>query len=245
MMTVVVKANELEAVSLFSSKDESRYVLNGVYVQSRPGKAPLLVATDGRRLGLVASVAEQPNEQVEFSAVISSRAVARAIRLAKEEMVKSGKKRPDSHDVEFTVVPQPVGIPSLNMTVWDTTVTMLKGLVDGSFPKWEHVIPCQGAEKREWVCVNPRYLEVYRKVSTLLVGNKAEAIRLVFFQVKPAGSECGPIGIWISGADNFYSVMMPVRSYTEEVGAPKWVREIVEKKEPAAAKEEKKEAVNG
>jgi len=49
-LTITIEHSHLRAASLFASKDETRYVLNGVLIQIPDPTTAIVTATDGRRL---------------------------------------------------------------------------------------------------------------------------------------------------------------------------------------------------
>lgn len=74
-MKIIVSRNELLAALIFSSDDETRFVLNGVCVEVSPRSLkPTLITTDGRRLAVIESQAEQSEVFAEFCQVLFLRA---------------------------------------------------------------------------------------------------------------------------------------------------------------------------
>ncbi len=68
MTTYTIKANELEAISLASSTEQTRYYLCGVCIESYQDGTIGLISTDGHRLAsLRAKLTEQPKESFILS----------------------------------------------------------------------------------------------------------------------------------------------------------------------------------
>lgn len=61
-MKIIIARQELQAAMLFASNDESRFILNGVQIEVRRRKTPVVVACDGRRLVAIETSAQQEEE---------------------------------------------------------------------------------------------------------------------------------------------------------------------------------------
>src|SRR5690606_41262952 len=69
----------LKSVAYAQSTDETRYILNGVYFNFRDGKLSL-VATDGRRLALIAKELEVPSENAG-AIILPAKTVSELLRM--------------------------------------------------------------------------------------------------------------------------------------------------------------------
>ena len=71
--TFRVQVDELRAMLLFASQDDTRFMLNGIHVEVINGK-PILAATDGRRLAVIESVSDQSEQpaEVDFELTLSA-----------------------------------------------------------------------------------------------------------------------------------------------------------------------------
>ncbi len=111
----------LKKTSFAVSTDETRYVLNGVFLTIND-KEVKMVATDGRRL---AYINETAHPSASHKAIIPTKAVNELMHLlanSKEEAVK------------ISIAENQIGFK------FDETV-LISRLVEGSFPNYEQVIP--------------------------------------------------------------------------------------------------------
>lgn len=110
-----------------ASTDETRHVLNGVFWSAKKG-ALEMVATDGRRLAVIAQKAA-PKEK-DFHIIVPTKILAELLRLLSHHDVK-----PES---EETIL---VGVTENQIAFQFKDTTLLSRLVGGSFPHYEQVIP--------------------------------------------------------------------------------------------------------
>lgn len=111
----------LNLTSFAVSQDETRYVLNGVYVEIKESKLRL-VATDGRRLAMVEkNLPTSPTTPIEI--IIPNKAIQELCRiLGQEGVVKI--------------------IPGKNQVIFHLGKTILTSrLIEGRFPNYEQVVP--------------------------------------------------------------------------------------------------------
>lgn len=139
------------------SKDEARYVLNGVYMNFANGKMTL-VATDGRRLALAEQALANPFDTA-IGVIIPSKTASELKRLLTENGDITIKFSENQACFEFG----------------DTR--LISKIIDGNYPNYEQVIP---RERKERVMI-PRedFLEIVRRVSLLLT-DKVNQIKISF-----------------------------------------------------------------
>src|SRR5438270_2221101 len=122
----------MKKTSFAISTDESRYVLNGIYLNLKDHKMTM-VATDGRRLALVdedVDVAE--NSQGEF--IVPAKAVNELTRLLQEK-----------GDVEIRYAEN-----QASFTLKDekgSSVLIVTKLIEGNYPNYRQVIPSETKER--------------------------------------------------------------------------------------------------
>jgi len=143
------------------SHDETRYVLNGLYLVAREGKL-MAVATDGRRLALIEKEYELP-ASLNVSAIIPIKAILELSRILQDD----GKIK-----LSF----------SSNQIAFDMEDSMLVSrLIEGTFPSYQQVIPAKINERvplgRE------EFLSAVKRVS-VLVSEKLNSIKLTFAKGK-------------------------------------------------------------
>jgi DNA polymerase-3 subunit beta len=141
------------------STDETRYVLNGVYVVVESGTLKM-VATDGRRLAYISR--EGIDKKIQNKAIIPTKAVNEVQRILTS----------DDKDGEVTI-----GITENQVAFRFDTVTIVSRLIEGTFPNYDQVIP----KKHEMdIKVNVKAtLSAVRQMS-LLTSDKASSIKFLF-----------------------------------------------------------------
>jgi DNA polymerase-3 subunit beta len=156
-----VKAMMLKT-SFAVSTDESRYVLNGIFISLKDHKMTM-VATDGRRLALVdgeVDIAEKSGG--EF--IVPAKAVYELNRLLQ-----------DKGDLEIKF-----GENQASFTMKDDkgfSVLVITKLIEGNYPNYRQVIP---AETKERVPLNrEEFLQALRRAE-IMTSEKANSVKLTF-----------------------------------------------------------------
>ena len=197
---VRVLVGEVKAAMLFASTEDSRYVLNGVCFEARPGKPPLLVATDGRRLAVIETQASQVEDYVDIPTTFI---VATAFL---KPLVAFAKSQACTIEVDY----HPPTRIVFTMVEGKCAVDSEKGaIVEGDFPNWQKVLPAGEKEAVKELGINAELVADFGKASKLL-GSKDLGIRMNLF------NKDGVIEVHINGKPNFYGVVMPMKS-TEDV----------------------------
>lgn len=147
----------IKKTSYAISTDETRYVLNGIYVAFNEGKMTF-VATDGRRLAMVENDLEYPASH-ETQIIIPSKAVGELQRLLSSEgdVIVRLSGNQISFDVGGSVI--------------------VSKLIEGNYPNYKQVIP---GERKERVTINrEEFLHTVRRVS-LLTSESSNSVKLTF-----------------------------------------------------------------
>ena len=144
------------------STDESRYVLNGLFVSLKEGKMTV-VATDGRRLALVDEEVEVGEKSAgEF--IIPAKAVNELNRLFQ-----------DKGDVEIKL-----GENQASFALKDDkgfSVLLITKLIEGNYPNYRQVIP--GEAKERVALVREELLHALRRAE-IMTSEKANSVKLTF-----------------------------------------------------------------
>jgi DNA polymerase-3 subunit beta len=152
----------LKKTSFAVSTDESRYVLNGIFMSLKDGKMTL-VATDGRRLALV-------DEEVEISEksagefIVPAKAISELNRLLQ-----------DKGEVEIKF-----GENQSSFSLKDDkgfSVLLITKLIEGNYPNYRQVIP---GEARERIPVNREELLQALRRAEIMTSEKANSVKLSF-----------------------------------------------------------------
>jgi len=105
------------------SKDEQRYVLNGVYVVAEGGVLKA-VSTDGRRLSHISL--DGIDKKLSQKAIVPTKAVSDILRLL---------------TLNDQIEDITIGLSDNQLAVQAGDITFLSNLIEGTFPNYEQVIP--------------------------------------------------------------------------------------------------------
>jgi DNA polymerase-3 subunit beta len=139
------------------SNDETRYVLNGVYMSFKGDKLTV-VATDGRRLALIEHEIEVP-KGTESEIIIPTKAVGELQRLLG-----------DKGDVKLSLGENQI-ICELDGT------TLVSKLIEGTYPNFRQVIP---AEAKERVTLERELFLAALHRASILASEKSQSVKLTF-----------------------------------------------------------------
>jgi DNA polymerase-3 subunit beta len=150
----------LRKTSFAISTDESRYVLNGIFISLKEQKMTM-VATDGRRLALVDEEVDIPkNSQGEF--IIPTKAVNELNRLLGE---KGEVEVRLSENQVFLTLNDDKGF----------SILLLSKLVEGNYPNYRQVIP---SETKERIALPREELLAAVRRAQIMTSDKANSIKM-------------------------------------------------------------------
>jgi DNA polymerase-3 subunit beta len=150
---------EMISKTIFAvSSDETRYFMNGVYIEKNDNKLNM-VATDGKRLSYIYKEMSSPTNDIT-NAIIPPK----ILHITK-------KLLPGEGNLAFCVTDK-------NIFVKFGNISLSSNLIDGQFPNYLRVIP-ENQEQR--VIVKKELLETAIKRVSLLVEQKS---RRIFFNIK-------------------------------------------------------------
>src|SRR5580698_6099308 len=152
----------LKKTSFAVSTDESRYVLNGIFISLKEGKMTL-VATDGRRLALVDEEVDIP-EKSSGEFIVPAKAVNELNRLLQ-----------DKGEVEMKF-----GENHASFALKDDkgfSVLVITKLIEGNYPNYRQVIP--GEAKERIPLVREELLQALRRAE-IMTSEKANSVKLSF-----------------------------------------------------------------
>jgi DNA polymerase-3 subunit beta len=152
----------IRKTSFAVSTDESRYVLNGIFVSLKDGKMTL-VATDGRRLALV-------DEEVDISEksagefIVPAKAINELNRLLQ-----------DKGEVELKFGENQASFALKNEA--GPSVLLITKLIEGNYPNYRQVIP---GEAKERIALGREELVQALRRAEIMTSEKANSVRLTF-----------------------------------------------------------------
>lgn len=149
----------LRRTSFAVSNDETRYVLNGVFVSVENGVLRF-VATDGRRLAFISR--EGIDKKIEHKAIVPAKAVNEIQKILfgeeKEQEIKIGLAE---NQIAFQI----------------DSITVISRLIEGTFPNYEQVIPKK--HDTEIKISVKEALQAVRQMS-ILASDKAFIVKFLF-----------------------------------------------------------------
>jgi DNA polymerase-3 subunit beta len=152
----------LKKTSFAVSTDESRYVLNGIFISLKEAKMTL-VATDGRRMALV-------DEEVDISEKSSGEVIVPA-----KAVYELNRLLQDKGEVEIKF-----GENQAYFSLKDDkgfSVFLISKLIEGNYPNYRQVIP---GEARERISLNrEEFLQALRRAE-IMTSEKANSVKLAF-----------------------------------------------------------------
>ena len=152
----------LKKTSFAISTDESRYVLNGIFISLKDHKMTM-VATDGRRLALVdedMDVAEK--SQGEF--IVPAKAVNELNRLLQDK--GEVELRYAENQASFTLKDDK-----------DSNILIVTKLIEGNYPNYRQVIP--GETKERVPLMREEFLHALRRAE-IMTSEKSNSVKLSF-----------------------------------------------------------------
>jgi DNA polymerase III subunit beta len=152
----------IKKTSFAVSTDESRYVLNGIFISLKEGKMTL-VATDGRRLALVDEEVEI-SEKTSGEFIVPAKAINELTRLLQ-----------DKGDVELKF-----GENQASFSLKDDkgfSVLLITKLIEGNYPNYRQVIP---GEAKERVAISREEMLQALRRAEIMTSEKANSVRLNF-----------------------------------------------------------------
>jgi DNA polymerase-3 subunit beta len=152
----------LRKTSFAVSSDESRYVLNGIFVSLKEGKMTF-VATDGRRLALV-------DEEVE----ISEKSAAELIVPAKA-VNELTRLLTDKGTVEITLGENQASFSLKSEN--SLSVLLITKLIEGNYPNYRQVIP---GEAKERISLGREEFQAALRRAEIMTSEKANSVKLAF-----------------------------------------------------------------
>ncbi len=156
----------MKKTSFAISTDESRYVLNGIFLSLKEHKMTM-VATDGRRLALVDEDVDVPDSH-QGECIVPAKAVNELNRLLS-----------DKGEVEIRYAENQA---SFNLKdEKGASIVIITKLIEGNYPNYRQVIP---SEMKERVAlVREEFLHAMRRAE-IMTSEKANSVKLAFTKNK-------------------------------------------------------------
>jgi DNA polymerase-3 subunit beta len=154
----------LKKTSFAISSDESRYVLNGIFISLKDHKMTM-VATDGRRLALVDEEADL-SEQSQGEFIIPAKAVMELNRLLQDK--GEIEIRYSENQASFSLKDEK-----------GLSVLIITKLIEGNYPNYRQVIP--GELKERVSLIREEFLHALRRAE-IMTSEKSNSVKMTFSQ---------------------------------------------------------------
>lgn len=190
------------------SSEETRYYLNGVFVQPHHDNGAFLVSTDGHRMVVV----HDATAEVSQSAIITlpkfavqQLAPRKGFRLETKSLVV------DVDAKTATLVAETANKEGM-ITRTENIVTAHNVIIDGTFPDWKKVCPKGEMESAGVVGMNSRYVASMGKFGTKFDSPNRGGMYFMKPKAQDAG---GPVMIRWGNVHHVFAVVMPFRTDIE------------------------------
>lgn len=181
----------------FTSHDETRFYLWGVFIEPHPEQGVLMVATDGHRLIVIHDEDGFAKDKI-------------IVRMDKSPLSLCKKRSTEvqvlADGMAFVLCEQKhIGVQE-------------DAIIDGVFPNWRRVLPTGITEKPTLTGYNGRFFGEFSAAAKRLTGSE----RLFF-----SASKGEPFLINFSGQAKAFGVMMPMATDESFVGLPDFVKKAM------------------
>ncbi len=243
-MKIVVSRQELLAAALFVSNDESRHVLNGVSIEMVEGhEKPLIVATDGRRLITIESLAEQRGLMEDgFTCFMSDHQML--LRADFLKIITQLSKAAGGKLMPWIMLENNPGSPRLVASIVGAPVFLAidtGAFIEGTYPAWRRTLPAKDmvreANTRE-LGLNAEYIGDFAKAAKILEASSPAV------QMDIVGRE-GAVQVQLSGLRNFYGLIMQCKLQDEVEYQPEFLEIVRDLPAPSTQQEEETEDDSG
>lgn len=152
----------LKKTSFAVSTDESRYVLNGIFISFKDHKVTM-VATDGRRLALTYEELDLAEDQ-HMDLIVPTKAITELVRL----LAGNG-------EVEIETSENQIAFQMRQENGF--SILLISKLVEGNYPNYRQVIPSETGERVP--LVREEFLHALRRAE-IMTSDKANSVKLTF-----------------------------------------------------------------
>jgi len=152
----------LRKTSFAISTDESRFVLNGIFMSLKDHKVTL-VATDGRRLAMAEEEVDVPAGS-QGECIVPSKAINELNRLLSTQ-----------NEVEIKFTDNQVAFTLQGANGYSTLI--VSKLIDGNYPNYRQVIPAESKERI--TLVREELLQALRRAE-IMTSEKSNSVKLSF-----------------------------------------------------------------
>jgi hypothetical protein len=231
---ITLPFSKLRAAALFASRDELRFILNGVHVHRLGSTTVLLVATDGRRMVGIRHQVSKPLPEFEpFTVPVSliERAdpcIAARVYNAVSDAVGLGDEPEwmgDLHaDAEVVLEVDADGCSLACRGVIVSAQTQ-EAQAHNRFPRWQQVFEQIHGEVNPQLCLSAGLLEDFSRAAALLCPAECGGMVITGYQQHTETKQAAVVAITLPSVPDFAAVLMPVKVDTGCIASmPDWVK---------------------
>lgn len=216
-----VDAKKFAAAALFRSKEETRYYLNGVYIEPHPDGGVIMVATNGHQMAVIHDESGEAN--APFICKASQQFYTACAKKPADVLKRPGQIHFVGH-VANLVCEGFDGDPSI---IGDCHIEVEYAPdIDGTYPDWRRVLPTIDTQPTipdlvgPYFGINAEYVTDFAKALKILTGVKSA--KIITMTVQDRGA---PIAITSETCREFLGVLMPAREASERPTLPAWLKE--------------------
>lgn len=190
-----IPIHEVEAMRTLAGTDETRYAICGVFFEITKDSV-VLVATDGRKMGIMKSLAS--NIQLESEKLEITAPCVMISRL------------PKTKDGEVIV-----SVNETKVHFENKYGEVCEKLIEANYPNWRQVVP-KGDFAPSRTTLSSRFVTDFEKCAKKLCP------RCATVTLMPHGDELLPVSVFIGNHKDFYGIIMPARA--EQNTIPEWIK---------------------
>lgn len=235
---ITISAKLFNAAWQFISTEETRYYLNGVYIEPHPDGGVTMIATDGICLVALRDIDAHIEGTESWICGLPKQPFAPVL------------KRKNSGALHFVdqsayVTDSIIGNDAFNASFDPTKISRehlaigFAPAIDGTFPDWRKVIPTTFDGQTERTTLNGKILERFTKALAPLKDDKG----FVPLNIITPPSEGVPVIIHSETIREFFGIAMPIRSTRDDGALPDWLNMPETKAKPKPANDAKPENV--
>jgi len=199
-----VDANMFRAAYVCASREETRYYLNGVYIEPHKNGGALLIAADGHRMIVIH----------DESAFCSEPCI---VGLSKAGLDACRPVKDVKPDVK---VPRLVVSEDGSAYVEGQWRSPGKVTIDGTFPDWRRVVPFEAKWSGAVASFNPKLIAGFGEIKSILRQEKNPGAITIL-----TSGEGDPALIDLGDFRTAFGILMPMRS-SPLIGLPPWMKPI-------------------
>lgn len=210
-MTIRLNADLFQLAYGAVSKEETRYYLNGVFVEPHPERGAVLVSTDGHRMICI----HDHTAECDECAIVQLPKYALGLCVPKRGKGLGIERRVLEVDAKArtaTILDERVKKDG-SIERSDPVITAHRVIIEGTYPDWRKVTPKEPLEPAGLSGFNPKLLATLGTFGAALKPSSS-ASGMYFLRTKDSG-DGAPVVVRFGGVSHVFAILMPMRTDTE------------------------------